>query len=130
MSRTGRLHLSARWIALLAFALATLAPSMAHALRHARGETMPWSLLCSATGSMRVITALDDDGNSVDPGVHPFEPCPCCTLHHDGAAPPAAAAQFIAEAIAGLPLPARVSNAARPQLVWSGVQPRAPPSHA
>jgi len=129
MSRTSWLHRSARWTALLAFALATLAPSVAHALRHARGEMLPWSLLCSATGSMRVITALDQDGNPVEPGLHPFEPCAYCALHHDGVAPPAAAAPPIAQATASQQPPSAL-HAPRLPLAWRGAQPRAPPWHA
>jgi len=129
MSRTSWLHRSARWAALLAIALATLAPSVAHALRHARGEMLPWSLLCSATGSMRVITALDDDGNPVEPGLKPFEPCAYCAWHHDGVAPPAAAALPLAQATAGQETP-RASHAPRLPLAWRGAQPRAPPVRA
>ncbi|HET7524421.1 MAG TPA: DUF2946 family protein, partial [Burkholderiaceae bacterium] len=90
MSR--RLNRSTRWATLLALLLATLAPSVAHALRHVRGETMPWSVLCSATGGKLVLFESQAGEPGSAPHAHAFEKCAFCALHQGGWAPPAAAA--------------------------------------
>ena len=72
MSRLRPFDRWVRWATLLALALATLAPGVSHALRHLRGDTMPWSLLCSATGTKRVVfDAPTGDAGSVTPA-HAF----------------------------------------------------------
>ena len=131
MSRTGRLHHGIRWAALLAFVLATLAPGIAHALRHARGDTLPWSQLCSATGGKRVLFESQAGEPGSAPHAHAFEQCAFCALHQGGWAPPptAAANALRSDLRAAAALPQHAALA-RPRLVWLAAQPRAPPRHA
>jgi hypothetical protein len=77
-------HRPIRWATLLALVLATLAPSVAHALRHARGEWLPLSVICSATGSRRVQLPGQEPGHKA----HTFEHCAACAVQC-GMAPPA-----------------------------------------
>jgi len=130
MSRHGRLNRSIRWAALLALLLATLAPSVAHAMRHLRGETMPWSQLCSATGGKRVVFGWRADGGGSSPRADASGPCTACLLHHGGwASPPTAPAIALrtdlqVSVAAPRPLQTRLS------FVWHPAQPRAPPTLA
>jgi hypothetical protein len=87
-----RLMRRIQWAALLALLLATLAPSVAHALRHARGERMPWSTVCNATGAKRVVFELPAGEANASGATHAFDHCAYCALHHDGFAPLAGAA--------------------------------------
>jgi hypothetical protein len=130
MSRRGRLNRSVRWAALLALLLATLAPSVAHALRHLRGETMPWSQLCSATGGKRVVFGWEDKERGSGVRTHAFESCGLCALHSGGWAPtPAAASVALRIDLRGSAPTGRPSPAWR-QLPWSAALPRAPPQRA
>jgi len=128
MSSLGRLSRSIRWAALLALMLATLAPGVAHALRHLRGETMPWSQLCSATGSKRLVFEWQADDTGSSPRAHTFEQhCAACLLHQgDGAAPPIAAGIVLRNEL-GSALPALRALEPRPPSPWYRAPPRAPP---
>jgi hypothetical protein len=128
MSRMTQLNRCARWTALVALVLATLAPTLAHALRHARGEVLPWSQVCNATGSTRLITAFGEDGAPADPRMQAFEQCAYCALHHDGSAPPSSQPGSIDFESSTLSQPAGLWSAPRWPLTWSDAQPRAPPS--
>ena len=119
-----------RWTTLWALALATLAPSVAHDLRHLRGEAMPWSQLCSATGSKRVVFEWQASGDESTPRAHAFEQCASCALHHDGSAPPAAPDVVVLRADLGHAVPLLLLHAPRPQHAWRTAQPRAPPAQA
>ena len=114
-----------RWSMLLALLLATLAPSVAHALRHLRGDTMPWSHLCSATGGKRLIFEPGD----ADPQRQRShaDVCVYCALHHDGAAPaPASPPPALRDDLAA-PLLWHALRALQPASDWPRAQPRAPP---
>jgi hypothetical protein len=126
----GSVNRSIRWGALLALLLATLAPSVAHALRHLRGDTMPWSQLCSATGAKRVVFDWQGDGSGSRPGAQPFEPCGFCALHHGSWAPPPAAAVVAlrADLLALAPI-VRLPQTHRSP-AWPAALPRAPPQPA
>src|SRR5262245_56369039 len=128
MSRS--LNRGTRWVALLAFVLATLAPGVSHALRHARGDTLPWSQLCSATGSKHVVF----ESQSAEPGstrhAHAFEQCTLCALQQgDWAPPPVATAPALRSDLRSAMPPAR-SVSPQPRLAWLAAQARAPPLHA
>jgi hypothetical protein len=119
-----------RWAALLALMLATLAPGVAHALRHLRGDTMPWSQLCSATGAKRVVFGWEAGDDESTPRAHAFEQCISCALHHDGSAPPAAADTVVLRAELAYAGPPLFLRAPWPQHAWRSAQPRAPPAQA
>jgi hypothetical protein len=123
MPRQTWLNRCTRWTTLVALVLATLAPGIAHALRHTRGEATPWQQICSATGAMRTLV-LDADGAPVQ--AHAFERCLTCLLHHDVAPPPAQPLASTVEAAPSL-LPAPRQHAPRPLVTWRSAQPRAPP---
>ncbi len=122
---------SVRWAALLALLLATLAPGVAHALRHLRGETMPWSQLCSATGAKRVVFEWRADDTGSSPRAHTFEEhCAACLLHPgDGCAPPPAAHIVLRNDLASA-LPSLRPLEPRSLSAWYRAPPRAPPLSA
>jgi hypothetical protein len=128
MSRHGRSNRTLRWAALLALLMATLAPSVAQALRHARSEILPWSQLCSATGGKRVVFEPQSDDPSSNARMHALEQCGVCASQHGGWAPPPVAPvvalrpDLQALAPKPRPLPALVPFA------WLLAQPRAPPA--
>ena len=128
MSRHGRLNHSIRWVALLALMLATLAPGVAHALRHLRGETMPWSQLCSATGAKRVVFEWQADDTGSSPRAHAFEQhCAWCLLQPgDAAAPPRATGIVVRNDLATTQ-PALRPLEPRSRTAWYRAPPRAPP---
>ena len=130
MSRHGRFNRSIHWAALLALMLATLAPGVAHALRHLRGETMPWSQLCSATGAKRVVFEWQSDDPGSSPRAHTFEPCLFCALHHGGWAPPPVAAAIVLRADQQAFAPVARMPQAHRSLAWPAALPRAPPRPA
>ena len=99
-------------------------------LRHLRGEAMPWSQLCSATGSKRVVFEWQASGDESTPRAHAFEQCASCALHHDGSAPPAAPDVVVLRADLGHAVPLLFLHAPRPQHAWRTAQPRAPPAQA
>jgi hypothetical protein len=122
-------HLMRRiqWAALLALLWATLAPSIAHGLRHARGERMPWSTVCNATGARRVVFELPANDAKATAATHAFDHCAYCALHHDGCAPPVAGTTApLRNDLDGVALPA-VARAMAPHRVWPAAPARAPP---
>ena len=121
-----RVDRQVRQYVLLALLLATLAPSVAHALRLLRGESMPWSQLCSATGSKRVVFDWQADGQP-SPRAHDSEQCAGCLLHQAGSAPPPVAATLALRADLQTSRPAPRSAAPRPSPAWHPAQARAPP---
>jgi hypothetical protein len=121
------IHRCIRWTTLWALAIATLAPSIAHALHHARRDVIPWSQLCSATGNKRVVFEQTGDPGSTA-REHTFEQCSACALHHGGWAPPPEASAFTLRtdlrALAATPrsLPTQRS------IAWLLAHSRAPPT--
>ena len=129
MLRTGRFDHSIRWAALLAFVLATLAPAIAHALRHTRGGTLPWSQLCSATGVKRVLFESQAGEPGSAPHAHAFEQCAFCALHQGGWAPPPGVVAHAMRSDLRSAAPAPHAAPVPPLLAWLAAQPRAPPLH-
>jgi len=115
------------WGLLFALVLATLAPSVAHAMRHLRGDTMPWSQLCSATGGKRVVFESQAGDPGSTPRAHAFEHCSFCALLDGQLAPPpsASASALRSEPFAIAPTPRPLPALGPP--VWRLAQPRAPP---
>jgi hypothetical protein len=131
MSRLRPFDRWVRWATLLALALATLAPGVSHALHHLRGDTMPWSQLCSATGAKRLVfeAPAGDDGSFAR--THAFEQCTYCALHHDGPLPVARIATPALRADLAHAVPALSSlQAPRPLPAWRFALSRAPPRQA
>ena len=131
MSRLRPIDRWLRWATLLALALATLAPGVSHAMRHLRGDTMPWSQLCSATGSKRVVFEVPTGTDGSITPAHAFEQCTYCALHHDGLLPVALIATPALRADLAHVVPAPSSlRALRPQPAWRLALSRAPPAQA
>ena len=124
-----RVNRATRWTALLAFVLATLAPGVAHALRHSRGDMLPWSQLCSATGNKRVLLEAQAGEPGSAPHAHAFEHCVFCALHQGGSAPPPAPAGHALRCDLRAAAPHAQTLPQWPRLAWLGGQPRAPPQH-
>lgn len=124
-----RLRPSDRWVhwaTLLALVLATLAPGVSHALRHQRGDTMPWSELCSANGGMRRVQL--PVGPALDEAPHAFEYCSACGLHLQAAPPPSAPSTAVARGDLAHQAPAALLHAPRTLHAWSSALARAPPN--
>jgi hypothetical protein len=129
MSRRRWIDRCMRWTTLWALAIATLAPSVAHALHHVRGgELVPWSVLCTATGVKRVVLDTSVDGQAPLQHAHAFHHCAACALHHDCAAPPQLADAVVLRADLAHRVPQLFLQAPRPLHAWRGAQPRAPPA--
>jgi hypothetical protein len=124
-----RLMRRIQWAALLALLLATLAPSVAHALRHARGERMPWSTVCNATGAKRVVFDLPAGDARATAATHAFDHCAYCALHHDGFAPLAAGPTAPLRDDLAVARPA-VAGAVAPHGAWPAAPARGPPRPA
>lgn len=114
---------------LWALVLATLAPGIAHALQHLRGDTVPWSVVCSASGIKRVVF---DGSSSQGPQrqAHAFEHCAACALHLDAAAGPPAAADAVLRTDLALTVPSLWLHAPPAAHGWRSALPRAPPHTA
>src|SRR5262245_4360513 len=114
------------WATLLAVLLATLAPGAAHALRHLRGDAMPWAVLCSANGGMRRIQLPDGP----EPGQlqHAYEHCAACVLQLLAAPPPNAPATAVARVDLTQAAPMQPLRSADTRHAWTSAQPRAPPA--
>lgn len=114
-----------RWATLCALLTATLAPAAAQALRHWRGDAMPWSPVCSASGGMRRVQWSGDAA----PGqpAHAFVHCAACALHLDSAAPPLAPAASRLRRDLAHARPTPHGHAPFASAAWRDAQPRAPP---
>ena len=127
MSHRRRLDRRIGWAALLALLLAALAPSIAHALRHARGDTLPWSQLCSASGGKRVVFESQRGEPGSTPHAHAFEQCGFCALHAQGWAPPPATGMLAMRGDLQATLPLAQPLSLQTRRTWLAAQPRAPP---
>lgn len=112
------------WIALLAIVLASIAPSLSHALSSASGSS--WVEVCTAQGS-RWIDAGEDGSKPAPASAHVLEHCPYCSLHVP--TPGLPPATHFAPLPLGLSdeLPLAFLAAPRTLPAWVSAQPRAPP---
>ena len=114
------------WIAILAVLMASLAPTISHAV----GTSSPtsWADICTSTGAKRVSVDGDAAGKSSIPGAaHLLEHCPSCSLHADTLGMPPAPAATITVVLMPAEVPAAFLHAERTLDVWASAQPRAPP---
>lgn len=123
--RTVRAHRRlTSWIAALAILLASLAPTLSHALASATGTN--WIEICTTQGS-RWIQAGDDGTERAPAFAHLLEHCPYCSLHAPALGLPPV------PALVHLPLqlshaePLAFLSAPRTLHAWVSAQPRAPP---
>lgn len=117
------------WLALLAVLTFALAPTVSHALAHARGSTA-WVEVCTPQG-MQMVAVDSQSAPAETPalGGH-LEHCPWCGLggSHLGL-PPAELALRQASAPRDA-VPALFLQAHRPRFAWAAAQPRGPPASA
>ena len=112
------------WIAMLALVLASVLPTVGHALASAQGNA--WQMVCSAQGSKWVQAGGDASSGAPAPA-HVLEHCPSCALHTPPLGPaPAAGLLPIALQLAHA-LPLAFLAAPRTLHAWVHAQPRAPP---
>lgn len=111
------------WIAIAAFLMAALAPSLSYAFAHAAVAAVPADV-CSVDSSVRG----DGETPPATRGAHPLEHCPYCTVHANGVAMPTdASGQTSLRGDLGDALPVAFLSAPRTLHAWVSAQPRAPP---
>lgn len=115
------------WIAAVAILLASLAPSLSHALGSTAGAS--WIEICTSQGS-KWITEKSDGSPSTPIASHIFEHCPFCSMHAPapGLPPSLETAPLLIEGHGDFP-PAFYS-APRTLHAWASAQPRAPPKRS
>jgi hypothetical protein len=125
------------WIASFAILLATLAPSISHAVAAAKGIPNGWTEVCTVAGAKLV--KLDDASASKEISKPPsksapaqkmshFEHCPFCLSHALALGLPPGA-DFVMPVVAGTSVvPSLFYHAPRPLFAWVAAQPRAPPA--
>jgi hypothetical protein len=114
-------------IAFLAIFGLALAPTISHALNHARNASV-FNEICSQ-GMQQMVAGQADTGGDGQAAKH-MEHCPLCSLSAAAMAwrQPAPA---VAEPLGlGQALPALFLHAPRPLFAWASAQPRAPPALA
>jgi hypothetical protein len=112
------------WLAALAILLASLAPSLSHALASAAGTD--WIEVCTTQGS-KWIAAADDGSERAPASVHVLEHCSYCSIHAPALGLPPAndSAQLPSRLAHEIPL--AFLAAPRTLHAWVSAQPRAPP---
>jgi hypothetical protein len=120
------------WLALLAMAMAALAPTLSHALALASDESGA-TMVCSAHGARWV----DADGRSSTPPANSApladgtaKHCPFCLLAGQSMAPPPAGLALTLSPLWHGLVPERFLTAEHTPHAWCAAQPRAPPRQA
>lgn len=120
-----RLRSAAAWFGLVAALLASLAPTLSHALAAANGGPA-WGAVCTAVPAADRGTLPGTPG----PGAVADEACPYCLQPAFGTALPPAAPALLPLAADGTSIAAPAGTpAARPQ-PWPAAAPRGPPARA
>ena len=123
--RASRAHrLLTTWIAALAILLASLAPSMSHAL----GAVQPasWIEVCTTQGSKWVVPGKD--GSERAPALaHVLEHCPYCSVHAPALGLPPALDSVLVPSRLAHEVPLAFLASPRTQHAWVSARPRAPP---
>jgi len=113
------------WIAALAILLASLAPSLSHALASAGGTS--WIEICSTEGSRWVPAGAGGSEPAPASAAHVLDHCPYCSIHAPalGLPPANVPAQLPSRLAHEVPL--AFLAAPRTLHAWVSAQPRAPP---
>ncbi len=114
---------------MFAILLASLAPSISHALAAAHGNSEVWVEICSATGSRMVKLDANDFGNPTqhEPAATHVANCLYCLTHVDSLGPLPETRIVIPVFSLETDLPSLYFNSPRPLFIWAKGQPRAPP---
>lgn len=127
MNMTKSMHRMTAWIAFCAILLASLAPSISHAVAAAKGTPNGWMEICTVEGAklVQVDGGKPSTPSSGDKSLH-FEHCPFCLNHAVAAGMPPA--DFVLPVVAGTSVvPLLFYQASHPLFAWTAAQPRAPP---
>ena len=112
------------WIAALAILLASLAPSLSHALASATGTD--WIEICTTQGA-RWVDAGEDGSERAPASAHVLDHCPYCSIHAPALGlPPASDSAYQPSRLAH-EVPLAFLAAPRTLHAWVSAQPRAPP---
>jgi len=112
------------WIAVVAIFLASIAPSMSHALASANGSS--WIEVCTAQGSKWTEDGADDTTPVSSPS-HVFEHCPFCSIHSPAIGMPPSAEKASMPVEGHGEFPAAFYAAPCRLYAWVSAWPRAPP---
>jgi hypothetical protein len=117
------------WIACFAILLASLAPSISHALEAAKAPGSYWMEICSTAGLKFIEVDSGKTSDSSSPAKHGlhFENCPFCKIHADSIVLPPASVLAPLVVSSSFPLPSLFYQSPRPLFVWASPQSRAPP---
>lgn len=112
------------WIAVVVILLASVAPSLTHALGIAQGGSR--IEVCTAQGS-KWIDEAGDESPTAPFAAHVFEHCPYCSIHVPGLGMPPSPmrAPLLIESHGEYPV--AFYAAPRTLFAWRSAQPRAPP---
>jgi hypothetical protein len=117
------------WIACVALLLASLAPTISHALAtQNKAGFLTSTEICSINGvkSQKAESKPLRNSAPVDNGLH-FEHCPFCFTHAGFFGPPPSG-ETVVPLVTGSPVrPALFSHSPDPLFAWVSAQPRAPP---
>ncbi|MBI1891215.1 MAG: DUF2946 domain-containing protein [Burkholderiales bacterium] len=117
----------AAWVACCAILLATLAPSISHALA-AGGKSGIWSEICSINGAKLVKLSGDNAPSSPAGKTDGMQHCPFCVTH-GGSSDFIPTTSFSLPAVTPIAVfPSLFYQAPRPPFVWASAQSRAPPA--
>ena len=112
-------------VAIIAFLVGSLLPSLSQALQTREGGG--WTEVCTALGSKWVHESDGVPSDSKPTNLQSLEHCPYCALHANALALPPSEWACPVDAAVGHEVPGRVLAAARARHAWAGALPRAPP---
>jgi hypothetical protein len=128
MARNRRRQCFTAWIASFAILLASLVPSISHALSAAQpADSSTFAEICS-------VHKLQKTADAVSSGIHSpvekdwhIEHCPFCFTHADALALPPSAKITVPAATGSSLHTSLFFHSPRPLFAWIAAQPRAPP---
>jgi hypothetical protein len=114
-------------VAFLAIFGLAFAPTISHAVNHAKGGTV-FNEICSLQGMKQLPADVDDEsGSSRSPGMGHLDHCPLCGLSANAMAS-SPVTPTLAPADLSQMAPALFLHAPKPLFAWASAQPRAPPA--
>lgn len=129
MNMTKSMHRMTAWFAFCAILLASLAPSISHAVAAAKGIPNGWMEICTVEGS-KLVQMHDGAPSPSAPGeksLH-FEHCPFCLNHAVALGMPPSDTVALPAVTGTSVVPLLFYHSPRPLFVWTTAQPRAPPA--
>ncbi len=113
------------WLALLAMLWMAFAPLASQAL--GAKQSQAWIEICGASGAKWIKADPGAPEQQPQPGAHPLDHCPYCSVHASALGmPPAALAPLVLSVSQEMPL--AFLAAPRTLHAWRSAQPRGPPA--